>query len=78
MKSLKYIAAAALLAITITACDSNRSNATLGGTKDTTAVLGSSGTSGPADTAKFDTVNKGNVDPSGKANPDTSSEKTPQ
>lgn len=72
MKNLKYTALLAI-AIAFASCDSKRSNATLGGTKDTSAVAGnkSDSTSGPVDTSKLDTTNKGNVNPSGHMSNDS-------
>ncbi|WP_121248657.1 hypothetical protein [Mucilaginibacter phyllosphaerae] len=72
MRSLKYIAIVILLSASITACK-DRSNATLGGTQDTVAK---SGTGDPnnthaLDSAKTDSMNKGNADPSGRGASDT-------
>jgi len=73
MKAFRYITALLLLTISIAACTGDRSNATLGGTKDTSAKLGGSGTSAPIDSNKMDSVNKGNVDPTGRGGSDSSS-----
>jgi hypothetical protein len=77
MKALKYIVAIALVS-GLAACDGNRSNATLGGTQDTTAVAGSgdNGTSAAGiDSNKTDTTNRGNADPSGRGSSDTLNDK---
>ncbi|MES2062997.1 MAG: hypothetical protein V4456_13810 [Bacteroidota bacterium] len=72
MKTIRYIAAIALVAVTITACG-DRSKATLGGTKDTVAKAGTGDPNNTqaADTAKKDSLNKGNADPSGRNAVDT-------
>jgi hypothetical protein len=72
MKTIRYIAAIALLAATITACG-DRSKATLGGTKDTVAKAGTGDPNNTqaADTAKKDSLNKGNADPTGRNAVDT-------
>ena len=73
MKTIKYIAAIALLSASLAACDGNRKNATVGGTKDTTAVVGTGDPNNnmATDTAKKDTQNKGNANPSGHGLTDT-------
>ena len=74
MKALKYIAAVLILSATLTACG-DRSNATLGGTKDTVAKAGTGDPNNTkaADSTKNDSgkMNGGNADPSGRSAVDT-------
>jgi hypothetical protein len=72
MKTLTYIAAVVLVSASLTACNGN-SNKTLGSTKDTIAKAGTGDpNNGMAkDSAKKDTQNKGNADPSGHGLTDT-------
>ncbi|MCQ6959949.1 hypothetical protein [Mucilaginibacter aquariorum] len=73
MKALRYIAALILLSASITACTGDRSKATLGGTKDTVAKAGTGDPNNThaADSAKTDSLNKGNADPTGRGASDT-------
>jgi hypothetical protein len=73
MKAIRFIAAIILLAATITACG-DRSNATLGGSKDTVAKAGTGdpNNTNSADSTNKDSINKGNADPSGHGASDTS------
>jgi len=72
MKAIRFTAATIFLAASITACG-DRSNATLGGTKDTVAKAGTGDPNNTraADTAKKDSLNKGNADPTGRNAVDT-------
>ena len=73
MKALRYIAALILLLASITACTGDRSKATLGGTKDTVAKAGTGDPNNThaLDSAKTDSLNKANADPSGRGASDT-------
>ena len=68
MKNIRLTILPVLLAL-ITACDSNRQNATLGNTADTANTVEGASVppSVPADTTKkgADTTARGNADPSG-------------
>ncbi|MES2266366.1 MAG: hypothetical protein V4520_06385 [Bacteroidota bacterium] len=72
MKSLKYIAAALALSATITACGGSDSKS-IGNSADTVAKLGTGDPNNnhATDSNKMDSVNKGNVDPSGRGASDT-------
>ena len=72
MKTIRYIAAIIILSAAITACG-DRSNATLGGTKDTVAKAGTGDPNNThaVDSTKKDSLNKGNADPSGRGASDT-------
>lgn len=72
MKAIRYIAAFALLTATITACG-DRNKATLGGTQDTVAKVGTGdpNNTNNADSTNKDSLNKGNADPSGHGASDT-------
>ena len=72
MKTLRYIAAAVLLSASVTACGGNN-NKTIGSSQDTVAKAGTGDpNNGMAkDSAKKDTQNKGNADPSGHGLTDT-------
>lgn len=73
MKTLKYIAAAVLLSASIAACTGDRNKATLGGTQDTVAKAGTGDPNNThaLDSAKTDSTNKGNADPTGRGASDT-------
>ncbi|MBS7565819.1 hypothetical protein KHS38_15535 [Mucilaginibacter sp. Bleaf8] len=83
MKSIKYIAAIALLSASLTACTNNsRDSATLGGTSDTSNVQDGTNAAGSSsmtpDTAQNgshmrgdSTSDNGNVDPSGHVGKDS-------
>jgi hypothetical protein len=83
MKSLKYIAAVALLGASLTACTNNsRDSATIGGTQDTSNVKDGTNAAGSSsmtsDTSKNgshlrndSTTDNGNVDPSGRVGKDS-------
>ena len=73
MKVLKYFAAIVLISGSLAACDSNRSNATLGGTADTSAKAGTGkdAETMKSDSAKKDTTYKGNADPTGRGASDS-------
>ncbi|MBB3969748.1 hypothetical protein [Mucilaginibacter phyllosphaerae] len=73
MKALKYIAVIFLLSASVSACTGDRSKATLGGTQDTVAKAGTGDPNNThaLDSAKTDSVNKGNADPSGRGASDT-------
>jgi hypothetical protein len=72
MKTLTYIAAVVLLSISLTACGGNN-NKTIGSSQDTVAKAGTGDpNNGMAnDSAKKDTQNKGNANPSGHGLTDT-------
>ncbi|RYU85898.1 hypothetical protein EWM62_18860 [Mucilaginibacter terrigena] len=72
MKTLRYIAVAALLATSVSACK-DRSKATLGGTQDTVAKAGTGDPNNThaADSTKVDSANNSNADPSGRGASDT-------
>lgn len=72
MKAIRYIAVIILLSVTIAACG-DRSKATLGGTKDTVAKAGTGDPNNTqaVDTAKKDSLNKANADPTGRNAVDT-------
>ena len=73
MKPLKYIAAILLISGSLAACDGSRSNATLGGTADTSAKAGTgkNAETMTSDSAKKDTTYKGNADPAGHGGSDS-------
>jgi hypothetical protein len=73
MKTLKYIAAMILLSASIAACTGDRSKATLGGTQDTVAKdgTGDPNNTNALDSAKADSANNGNADPTGHGASDT-------
>jgi len=68
MKNIRLIILPVLLSVIIAACDSDRQNATLNNSKDTSNVKGAAVTPAfPTDTPKkgTDTSARGNADPSG-------------
>ena len=77
MKAFKYFTITLLLAGSIAACTGDRTNATLGGTQDTSTVAGARDTSN-ADSANRqspDSTSKGNANPTGKMENDTTKTK---
>jgi hypothetical protein len=77
MKALRNIAAILLVSASLAACTGDRNKATLGGTKDTTAVAGSDNPNNlhAADSANKDSIGKGNADPAGHGLVDTSNKR---
>ena len=74
MKFIRYCLLSILVAGMFTACDSNRNKATLGGTQDTSKVIGSAsgGTRSDSIPPKLkDSVKGGNANPSGRLNNDS-------
>ncbi|QJD96431.1 hypothetical protein HH214_11395 [Mucilaginibacter robiniae] len=86
MKSIKYIAVVALLAASLTACDSSRNSATIGGSQDTTNAVAGSNAGGvqagdSADTSNNgnknrgqDSTSQGNANPTGHVENDTTNQ----
>jgi hypothetical protein len=76
MKAFKYFTIALLLAGSMAACG-DRSKATLGGTQDTSTVAGSQDTSSADSASKQspDSTSKGNANPTGKMENDTTKTK---
>ena len=74
MKVIKYSLISIFIAGTLSACDPNRNKATLGGTQDTSKVIGSAPSGFGQDTIPpklKDSVKGGNANPSGRLNNDS-------